>query len=94
MGKRVKDWKDRVAAVDASLLALLEKRAAILRTVSAEKLPRDLNQLGQRALTNHRGVFPVRAARRVFEEIDRGAASIVAERLVAFLGPEGTFTHQ
>jgi len=94
VGKRVKDWKDRVAVVDASLLKLLEKRAAILRTVSAEELPRDLNQLGQRALKNHRGVLPERVARRVFEEIDQGAASIVAERSVAFLGPEGTFAHQ
>ncbi|MFQ5691714.1 MAG: prephenate dehydratase [Nitrospinota bacterium] len=94
MGKRARTWKERLADVDAALLRLLDRRARILGSVPKEDLPRDLRALGREAVAAHTGPYPKRAAGEVFDEINRGLASLVAKRTVAFLGPEGTFTHE
>ena len=94
MTKRAKKWPERVAEVDEAVLKLLERRAEILQSVPKEELPRDPCELGRRAVSTHRGKFPKEAAGRVFEEIGRGVAGLVEKRVVTFLGPEGTFTHE
>lgn len=92
--KRPRSWRERVAEVDAALVRLLDRRAEILRSVAKEELPRDLREIGRKALSAHRGPFPPPALERVLEEVDRGCAARVERRVVAFLGPEGTFTHE
>ncbi|MFQ5913330.1 MAG: prephenate dehydratase [Nitrospinota bacterium] len=94
MARRAKAWEERLAEVDAALLELLERRAEIVRCAPKEELPRDLCKLGRRVVSRHRGGFPKGAVAKVFEEIGRGLASLAEERVVAFLGPEGTFTHE
>lgn len=94
MGKRVKPWRKKLAEVDASLLALLNQRAGIIRSLPGAELPAKLSSLSRETLSAHQGEFSKKAASRVFEEIDMGMAPLRAEREVVFLGPEDTFTHQ
>ncbi len=94
MGKRVKPWRKKLAEADASLLMLLNQRAGIIRNLPRTELPAKLSSLSRETLSAHQGEFSKRAASRVFEEIDMGMAPLGEEQEVAFLGPEGTFSHQ
>jgi chorismate mutase/prephenate dehydratase len=93
VAKRVKSWKQKVVEVDKAILELLDQRTELLRSVPKEELPRRLVDLGGAKAGARRGRVPVKVAEKVFEEINRGLALLVEKRRVAFLGPEGTFTH-
>ena len=94
----------RIDAVDEHLLGLLNERAGLAREVGELKRTlqpeapfyapaREREVLGRLAALNP-GPFPTAALRPVFQEIMGACLSLERPLRVAFLGPEGTFTHQ
>ena len=95
------DLRSRIDSIDDQILALLEQRAEVVARVARAKgeagLPaydpeREravLDRLAQRGA----GRFPRESIARVYREVMSACLSIQAPVTVAFLGPEGTFTH-
>ncbi len=92
-----------IDAVDDQLLDLLNRRAALAAEVGRRKAAlapeapfhaprREREVLGRLAAANP-GPFPAAAVRTVFQEIMSACLSLEKPLRVAFLGPEGTFTH-
>jgi chorismate mutase/prephenate dehydratase len=90
--------------VDEQLLSLLNERARLAGEVGA--LKRDLHpeapfyvparerEVVARLVALNPGPFPTEALRPVFQEIMGACLSLERPLRVAFLGPEGTFSHQ
>lgn len=93
-----------IDAVDDRLLDLLNERARhaaevgeLKRTLQPEApfyVPAREREVLARLLSRNRGPFPDAALRPVFQEIMGACLSLERPLRVAFLGPEGTFTHQ
>src|ERR1700722_10778035 len=95
------DLRSRIDAIDDRILTLLGERAAVVGDVARAKqeagLPaydpdREraiLDRLGRQGA----GRFPRESIVAVYREVMSACLSIQAPVAVAFLGPEGTFTH-
>lgn len=91
----------RLDTIDDQILALLERRADVVEGVAlakkgaglpaydAERERAVLERLAQRGA----GRFPRESIVAVYREVMSACLSIQAPVTVAFLGPEGTFTH-
>ena len=99
----LEELRGRIDAVDERLLALLNERAVLacqigeLKRAQAPEAPfhapaRERAVLDRLTALNA-GPFPTRALRPVFQEIMGACLSLERPLRVAFLGPEGTFTH-
>ncbi|WP_243287138.1 prephenate dehydratase [Geothrix terrae] len=95
--------RQAIDAVDDQVLALLNRRAALaaevgrLKTAAAPEAPfhapaREREVLARLEAASA-GPFPAPAVRTVFQEIMSACLSLEKPLRVAFLGPEGTFTH-
>ncbi|MCE9573638.1 MAG: prephenate dehydratase [Deltaproteobacteria bacterium] len=90
-----------IDAVDDQLLALLNRRASLAVQVADTKaatgrpfyVPTRERAIVDRLQAANTGPFPVSAIRPVFQEIISACLAIEGGVRVAFLGPEGTFTH-
>lgn len=95
------DLRRRIDTIDDEILALLEQRADVVAAVARAKteagIPSHdpereravLDRLAQRGA----GRFPREAIVAVYREVMSACLAIQAPVAVAFLGPEGTFTH-
>jgi chorismate mutase / prephenate dehydratase len=92
----------RIDALDDDILALLAERAGVAREIGALKRAADLTvfhdpERERRVLDRlvERGSrgFPPDAIRAVFREVMSACLSVEEPLRVAFLGPEGTFSH-
>lgn len=92
----------RIDEVDRDILALLNRRAELAREIGRVKArtgapvyvasrERDLVEALRRA---NPGPFPDRGVAPVFREIISATRSLEREPRVAYMGPEGTFSHQ
>ncbi|RMH42809.1 MAG: prephenate dehydratase [Deltaproteobacteria bacterium] len=89
-------------AVDDEILAALNRRAAIVERVAAHKRATGApyyvadreRQIIERLTAANPGPFPTAAIRPVVQEIVSACRSLEKGVRVAYLGPEGTFTHQ
>jgi chorismate mutase / prephenate dehydratase len=96
------ELRARIDAIDDEILGLLDERAAIAARAKAAKQaggrevydPNRERAIIDRLQTRAGGRFPVRAIRPVFQEIISACLSVEKGVQVAYLGPEGTFTHQ
>ncbi len=94
--------RERIDAVDRSLLDLLNERASLAKEVADIKRgdgssfyrPERERALIDRLQSNNPGPFPGEAIRPVFQEIVSACLSLEASVTVAYLGPEATFTQQ
>lgn len=94
--------RERIDAVDHSLLDLLNERASLAKEVADIKRsdksvyyrPERERALIDRLQGSNPGPFPGEAIRPVFQEIVSACLSLEASVEVAYLGPEATFTHQ
>jgi chorismate mutase/prephenate dehydratase len=93
--------REAIDAVDRDLLAALNRRAELVREVGRvkqrERLPvygaaRERDLVAALVAANP-GPFPSAAIPGVFREIVSATRSLEARLRVAFLGPEGTFSH-
>jgi chorismate mutase/prephenate dehydratase len=88
--------------LDDELLALLNRRARLVEDVARAKqsddrafyAPHRERAIIDRLQEQNAGPFPTEAVRPVFQEIISACLSLEKGLRVAFLGPEGTFTHQ
>ena len=97
--------RQEIDALDAELLALLERRAAAVRRVGElkggkrvyrpEREAQILRRVSSRAAGGGRGgVLPAQSVAAVFREIISACRALEQEIRVAYLGPPGTFSEQ
>jgi len=96
--------RSRIDAVDERLLGLLNERARLAGEVGELKralhpeapfyAPTREREVVARLVALNPGPFPTEALRPVFQEIMGACLSLERPLRVAFLGPEGTFSHQ
>ena len=94
--------RERIDAVDRDLLEALNRRATLVREVGALKSRSDApvyvagreRDLVRRLAQSNEGPFPNEGLPHVFREIISATRSLEEVVRVAFLGPEGTFSHE
>ena len=96
-------FRRAIDALDDELLALLNRRAALAAEVGRLKTaatpealfhaPKREREVLTRLVAENAGPFPATAVRTIFQEIMSACLSLEKPLRVAFLGPEGTFTH-
>ena len=87
--------------IDDRILDLLNQRAAVVVEVGKAKagqskdfyVPSRERAIYERLTAANPGPFPSEAIRKVFREIISASLSLEQPMKVAFLGPQGTFTH-
>jgi chorismate mutase/prephenate dehydratase len=95
--------RQAIDAVDDQVLALLNRRAGLAAEVGQLKTattpealfhaPKREREVLARLETENGGPFPDAAVRTIFQEIMSACLSLEKPLRVAFLGPEGSFTH-
>jgi chorismate mutase/prephenate dehydratase len=98
------ELRTRIDTVDERILGLLNERARLAGEVGELKrallpeapfyAPEREREVLHRLSSLNPGPFPGEALRPVFQEIMGACLSLERPLRVAFLGPEGTFTHQ
>lgn len=98
----VGDLRQAIDAVDLEILRLLEQRAEIAREIAAAKEregvpsfydPERERRVLERIVTAAGGALPPAALRAVFREIMSACLALQMPLAVAYLGPEGTYSH-
>ncbi len=100
--KDLKKLRLEIDALDAELLALLNRRAAVVRKVGALKggapayRPERESEILRRiaADTAKAGGMPAAGALSVFREVISACRALEQDIRVAYLGPQGTFSEQ
>jgi chorismate mutase/prephenate dehydratase len=95
------DLRQQIDAIDDRILDLLNRRAELVISVGKAKLgassdyyvPSREQAIYARLIAANSGPFPEEGVRRVFREIISASLSLEQPLKVAFLGPQGTFTH-
>lgn len=94
--------RSEIDAVDAEIVGLLDRRAALARGIGRFKHQRGLavyapareRMVLDRVTALGDGGFPRRGLEAVFREIISTSVSLETRLKVAYLGPEATFTHE
>jgi chorismate mutase/prephenate dehydratase len=95
------DLRKRIDAIDDGILALLEQRADIVSGIAQAKAqaglpvydPERERLVLERLAQKGAGRFPRESIVAVYREVMSACLAIQSPIKVAFLGPEGTFTH-
>lgn len=98
---RIPELRRQIDELDSQILELLNKRAEIVIKIGQEKaranldfhVPQREEEIYARLSQANPGPFPTEAVRAVFREIFSACLSLEHPLRVAYLGPEGTFTH-
>jgi chorismate mutase/prephenate dehydratase len=101
--KTLQGLREAIDAVDDQVLALLNRRAGLATEVGRLKsvafpearfhAPKREREVLARLEEANGGPFPGAAVRTIFQEIMSACLSLEKPLRVAYLGPEGTFTH-
>lgn len=99
--KDISKLREKIDAIDSQILKLLNKRTKIAIEIADIKRALNLKFYSperERIILNritalNKGPFPNDALRFIFREILSAALSLEQPLKVAYLGPEGTFTH-
>ena len=97
----LEDLRRSIDAIDEQILGLLEQRADVVALVAREKVDKGLpvhdpereRAVLERLAQKGAGRFPREAIVAVYREVMSACLALQAPLAVAFLGPEGTFTH-
>ena len=98
---RLAELRARIDGADDEILALLNRRAQLVGEVAELKTTLDVpfyvpsreRQIADRLSAGNPGPFPTGAIRSVFQEIFSACLTLEKRGRVAYLGPEGTFSH-
>lgn len=99
--KSLPELRKLIDSIDDQILDLLNRRARVVIEVGKTKtgqskefyVPSREMAIYERLTAHNPGPFPAEAIRRVFREIISASLSLEQPMKVAFLGPQGTFTH-
>ncbi len=94
--------RDRIDEIDNTILELLKERLDCAKTIGKLKNetkrakwdPQRELEIYQRLRNNNQEVFPYKALHSIFHEIITTCRLSQRKAIVAYLGPEATFTHQ
>ncbi|MFU8838119.1 MAG: prephenate dehydratase [Thiohalomonadaceae bacterium] len=96
--------RERIDALDEQLQSLINERAGLAQQVAQVKLaageeavfyrPEREAQILRRVKERNQGPLPAGEMARLFREIMSACLALERITTVAFLGPEGTFTHE
>lgn len=97
----LKTLRRQVDALDAQIIKLLNKRAALTLKIGKIKaksktsiyVPDRESQIYERLVQLSRGPLPTRALKAIYREIMSGSLSLEKSLNIAYLGPAYTFTH-
>ncbi|MBV9950224.1 MAG: chorismate mutase, partial [Myxococcales bacterium] len=94
------DLRKRIDDVDDRILKLLDERASVVAEVARVKREANLptydperERLVLDRLASRAGPFPASAIRAVYREVMSACLALEQPIKVAYLGPEGTFSH-
>jgi chorismate mutase/prephenate dehydratase len=95
------ELRQKIDDIDDRILGLLNQRASVVVEVGKAKagqskdfyVPSRERAIYERLTAANPGPFPSEAIRKVFREIISASLSLEQPMKVAFLGPQGTFTH-
>lgn len=96
------DIRSQIDSIDSQLLDLLSNRADLVHEVGVVKkrdglqiyAPEREEALLRRLIELNRGRLPERSIRAIYREIMSAALALEDDLKIAYLGPEGTWTHQ
>ena len=96
--------RDEIDTIDAEVLALLNRRAGVAQRVGDVKRAVDADaqvfrpereaQVVRRLCDLNRGPLPADAVGHIFREVMSACRSLERAAVVAYLGPEGTYSEQ
>lgn len=94
--------RKKIDALDSELLRLLNERADLVHEVGEIKkkdgleiyAPEREEQLLQSLIAKSEGRLPEKSIRAIYREIMSAALALEEDLKIAYLGPEGTWTHQ
>jgi len=97
----LKKHRDKIDAIDAQILELLSKRGGEVKAIGRIKqkqggafhIPEREALVLKRLFSLNRGPFENKALEGIFREILSASLALEAPLKVAYLGPEGTYTH-
>lgn len=98
----LEDIRKSIDEVDSALLELLSQRADLVHRVGEIKkleglpiyAPEREDQLLRKLMEKNRGRLPEHSVRAIYREIMSAALALEDDLKIAYLGPEGTWTHQ
>lgn len=96
------DIRNQIDDIDRSLLDLLSRRADLVHEVGLVKkrdglqiyAPEREDALLRKLVEMNRGRLPEHSIRAIYREIMSAALALEDDLKIAYLGPEGTWTHQ
>ena len=96
------DIRKKIDAIDTQLLDLLSQRADCVHVVGEIKkkeglqiyAPEREELLLQKLVAKNEGRLPEKSIRAIYREIMSAALALEDDLKIAYLGPEGTWTHQ
>jgi len=96
------DIRKQIDSLDTELLDLLSRRADLVHEVGVVKkreglqiyAPEREDALLRRLIEKNKGRLPEQSIRAIFREIMSAALALEDDLKIAYLGPEGTWTHQ
>lgn len=101
--ERLRELRGRIDALDAELLELICTRARLAKEIAAAKGPDEDNgayyrpereaQVLRKIVSRNTGPLSDEEIARLFREIMSACLALQQPLNIAFLGPEGTFTH-
>lgn len=102
MARSLEELRKEIDKLDEELLRLLNSRADLVHEVGEIKkrdsipiyAPEREDALLQMLVEKSQGRLPARSIRAIYREIMSAALALEEDLSIAYLGPEGTYTHQ
>lgn len=99
--KAISSVRNNIDSIDTEILSLLKQRLSCAKEIGklkdgekrAKWDPLRERQIYERLLHENKGVFPDAALKSIFHEVITTCRLSQKKAVVAFLGPEATFTH-
>lgn len=102
--EKLQTIRERIDALDEQLQALINERASLAQEVAEVKLaageeavfyrPEREAQVLRQVKERNQGPLPAEEVARLFREVMSACLALERPTTVAFLGPEGTFSHE
>ncbi len=101
-GMHLDEIRQQIDIIDTDIIRLLSERAELVHEVGNFKkrngleiyAPEREEALLQRLLAKNAGRLPEKSIRAIYREIMSAALALEEDLKIAYLGPEGTWTHQ